>query len=640
MKGTYRYALLTIVAIFCLAASGCGEGSLSPGMYEATATPESADAAAPAEDAVQQPAAEEAAQTSCNEARIRYIMADFTFLGSEEYYPERRDETEVAEAIRRLEAGIQVMNLGSFERRVVGSKGIQVVYAGTDQTINGMDVQLSVSLPPGCQALVAENPPAPVAEEPIRGMCNNAYWPIVLGATWDYTVARAGETFDYHVNVWNASARADGSGGSFSTRESCGNHEFCGRGETPVDYYCDATGTFLVTGSMVIPPENQIVDGGVWPQDGYSLKVFGFENRTVPAGTFNAAMLGIIPAPPGVDDYAKGVGLIYRSVEPNTEMQLVSYNIPGYEGQSAADQVNQAHAAQQPAQQLSCEGALQSRLQGANAATALRRAQLYFDIPPAAGQPDEGYIDRGQHAILVTRYPPRCWDGRLWWAVEVGTINAADPLHYRATDAWAAESDDGGYLLEPAGSAGQAQPQQPQPQPVQPPEPSQPSESISLDLTGYISFGDVFVRGTVQNGKGPFILDWGDGTPPETIAAFSPQGEHHVYLKNGLHPLTVTDSGTGYQTTYQVKAYVAYEVIAVKIVNTDCHDVDVWLDGYNHTLPWRGTISLDVEHGAHNVYACIHGTTTCTVPSNLSIEGYADVGANYTLTIGQIAGCN
>jgi len=76
------------------------------------------------------------------EALTRYIMADIQ-LGSVYDYYLASSQPEASEAIRRWDQGIRVVNIGSFERKVVGNYGWQITYLGSDQYINGMDVQLS-----------------------------------------------------------------------------------------------------------------------------------------------------------------------------------------------------------------------------------------------------------------------------------------------------------------------------------------------------------------------------------------------------------------------------------------------------------------------------------------------------------------
>jgi hypothetical protein len=82
-----------------------------------------------------------------DESRVRYILADIQLGGVDGYYREHVDAEEVAEALRRWDAGITVTNIDQFERKLVGETW-QVVYAGTETLINGSDVVLSTDSVP------------------------------------------------------------------------------------------------------------------------------------------------------------------------------------------------------------------------------------------------------------------------------------------------------------------------------------------------------------------------------------------------------------------------------------------------------------------------------------------------------------
>jgi hypothetical protein len=77
------------------------------------------------------------------EARIRYMLADMQLGSVADYYRQFLDQPAVAEAIRRWDAGVKVVNIEKFERKIVAQAGWKVVYAGTDTPIQGMDVILS-----------------------------------------------------------------------------------------------------------------------------------------------------------------------------------------------------------------------------------------------------------------------------------------------------------------------------------------------------------------------------------------------------------------------------------------------------------------------------------------------------------------
>jgi hypothetical protein len=77
-----------------------------------------------------------------DEARVRYILADSQLGGVIDYYRQFPDDPNATEAVSRWDAGVRVENIAQFERKIIECKGWQVVYAGTEVTINGMDVIL------------------------------------------------------------------------------------------------------------------------------------------------------------------------------------------------------------------------------------------------------------------------------------------------------------------------------------------------------------------------------------------------------------------------------------------------------------------------------------------------------------------
>jgi putative AlgH/UPF0301 family transcriptional regulator len=84
---------------------------------------------------------------SYGEARVRYIMADMTLGGPVSYYRGYVDTDEnAAEAVSRWDDGVRVTNSGSFGRKIVGGSW-QIVYDGTERTIDGMDVRLTSDMP-------------------------------------------------------------------------------------------------------------------------------------------------------------------------------------------------------------------------------------------------------------------------------------------------------------------------------------------------------------------------------------------------------------------------------------------------------------------------------------------------------------
>ncbi|MCI0472750.1 MAG: hypothetical protein L0Y76_04115, partial [Ignavibacteria bacterium] len=74
-----------------------------------------------------------------NEARVRYILCDISLGGSIGYYRDFPNNPNAREALRRWRKGVRVLNLDEFEREM----DFGVVYAGTCDIIDGMDVDLT-----------------------------------------------------------------------------------------------------------------------------------------------------------------------------------------------------------------------------------------------------------------------------------------------------------------------------------------------------------------------------------------------------------------------------------------------------------------------------------------------------------------
>jgi Tol biopolymer transport system component len=79
--------------------------------------------------------------TTYDEAQVRYILADSQLGSVIGYYRARADQPAIAEAVRRWDAGVRVVNIDDFERIIVGTW--VVVYRGTRTQIDGMDVLLT-----------------------------------------------------------------------------------------------------------------------------------------------------------------------------------------------------------------------------------------------------------------------------------------------------------------------------------------------------------------------------------------------------------------------------------------------------------------------------------------------------------------
>lgn len=83
------------------------------------------------------------AANALDEARVRYILADSQLGDVIGYYRGHMDEPECREAVRKWEAGCRVANISEFRRVIVSGKGWQVVYKGTEKTVDAGDIKLT-----------------------------------------------------------------------------------------------------------------------------------------------------------------------------------------------------------------------------------------------------------------------------------------------------------------------------------------------------------------------------------------------------------------------------------------------------------------------------------------------------------------
>lgn len=82
------------------------------------------------------------------EARVRYTLADAQLGNVIDYYRQYLDQPAVAEAVRRWDEGIRVVNINQFERKIVANAGWKIIYSGTDNTITGLSVILTTDSSP------------------------------------------------------------------------------------------------------------------------------------------------------------------------------------------------------------------------------------------------------------------------------------------------------------------------------------------------------------------------------------------------------------------------------------------------------------------------------------------------------------
>lgn len=82
---------------------------------------------------------------STDESRVRFILADMQLMNTSDPYRTEITDEEIAESLRRWDAGIRVANIEQFERKNMDGKW-QIVYAGSDKPIQGTDVNLTSDL--------------------------------------------------------------------------------------------------------------------------------------------------------------------------------------------------------------------------------------------------------------------------------------------------------------------------------------------------------------------------------------------------------------------------------------------------------------------------------------------------------------
>ena len=77
-----------------------------------------------------------------NESHVRYILADIQLGHVADDYRAHTADEETAEALRRWDAGVRIVNSERFERQIMNGRW-HIVYAGTRRPVNGTDINLS-----------------------------------------------------------------------------------------------------------------------------------------------------------------------------------------------------------------------------------------------------------------------------------------------------------------------------------------------------------------------------------------------------------------------------------------------------------------------------------------------------------------
>jgi len=264
-------------------------------------------------------------QQNLDEARVRYIIADSQLGGVIDYYRQHLDDPTVAEAVRRWDACVRVLNVEQFERKIVG-RYWQVVYAGTDTMIDGMDVEQT---PEGCNT---------------THYCNNSYWPIVEGAYWVYSGFGDDSynqvTYNYTETWTIMPIIGDTQNASFSVLRSVyGDYTL----SIQEDFVCNQDGIHKIYTDplLYLPPEYQLVIGNEWLIDEPAalralIVVTDDPIVSVPAGVYETFLIDTYFAADGYRvNFTKDLGPIqaYDYVDVGNgglihEIKLHHYSIP------------------------------------------------------------------------------------------------------------------------------------------------------------------------------------------------------------------------------------------------------------------------------------------------------------------------
>ncbi len=255
------------------------------------------------------------------EARIRYMLADMQLGNVVDYYRQFTADPPVKEAVDRWDAGVRVVNIDRFERRILVQAGWKVLYAGTDNPINGRDVILTSDqgvpsangqeVPPvsGGQAFDPKYP------------CANPYFPAVQGASWTYVLKSSSESRSYtRIFSFESDPSAVikyGGAATYSERDETGELW------TQESVDCNDPGWVKINITPILPPEDQLFDGN--QVNGLAVSAATF---VVPAGTFDG--FRVCNAKGFCYGFAKGVGVVFKSTPFPDGRVARTYELTGY----------------------------------------------------------------------------------------------------------------------------------------------------------------------------------------------------------------------------------------------------------------------------------------------------------------------
>lgn len=267
-----------------------------------------------------------------NEKIVRYILADSQLGNLIDDYRKVVDQPNAAEAVCRWDKGVRVQNIDKFERKVVGAQGWNVVYAGTNTIIDGMDVSLTSDVTcaatttatpaptlPAAGTLTVTNTPqaTPIAIpafEADDSQCQNSYWPILTGSHWEYKVTdNSGKESQENVSiskVWEDSGKS-----YFAVTSSLFGTS---------TYQCVAGAILDSDGHLVLPAEGDMLAGKEFGSGSDKLTVNGAASTRSDAGVFDT--VGVCGTN-HCEYYAENVGLISASEETYSKF-LTGFLLP------------------------------------------------------------------------------------------------------------------------------------------------------------------------------------------------------------------------------------------------------------------------------------------------------------------------
>lgn len=239
-----------------------------------------------------------------DEGRISYILADIELGGVDGYYRQFIEDPLVVEALRRWDAGVRIADVQAFERRVVGEAGWTITYLGSETRVDCNDLQQT----------------SPVAVEPAPFQTCHRYFPATPGVFWEYTTQFGGGESTFGESI--LAVTPEGSDWLVEVLSAGAD------GARPTMYRCSPAGVYgEYSGELLIPAESELYEGYTWQAGDFTYSL-GYEQISVPAGSFLALRVcTAVNGEPVCSYYAEGVGLVMSS-GPEHIQQLLRFRTP------------------------------------------------------------------------------------------------------------------------------------------------------------------------------------------------------------------------------------------------------------------------------------------------------------------------